>query len=110
MGLSGSIFFILIAPEETPWLGPWIDVPTVALSLTTGLLLLTVALAPAMPVRRRVTLGFVATGLGVLFNLINITAYDEPEAVTFLVVDAVLALLLGLAWRGASYAGAGPAD
>jgi hypothetical protein len=46
-----------------------------------------------------VRIGPVAVGIHVLIGLVKITAYDEPEGVTFLAFDAVLALLLLAARR-----------
>lgn len=98
-GLAGATFFILIAPEEAVWVGPWVDVPVVALMLTGFLLKLGVALVPGVPALRRIRAGLVAVALGMGVTLVKIPVYDEPEGVLFLALDAVLLGLLLLARR-----------
>ncbi|QIK74588.1 hypothetical protein [Nocardioides piscis] len=98
-GLAGATYFILIAPEEAVWIGPWVDVPVVALMLAGFVLKLAVAFAPGLPADRRIRLGFLAVALGVAVTLVKIPVYDEPEGVLFLAFDAVLLGVLLLAWR-----------
>lgn len=99
-GLAGATYFILMAPEEAVWVGPWVDVPVVALMLTGFLLKLGVAVLPRLAALRRIRLGFVAVALGMAVTLVKIPVYDEPEGVLFLAFDAVLLVILLLAWRG----------
>lgn len=99
--LAGAVFFIFLAPEEAVWVGPWVDVPIVALLMAGVLLKLTVAVGPGLDPRRRISLGLVAVAVGVAVTLFKVPVYDEPEGVTFLVFDAVLLALLLLARRGA---------
>jgi hypothetical protein len=101
MQLAGVVYFLLISPDEAVWVGPWIDVPIVALLLSGALLKLGVALLPGMPATRRITMGFLAVGIGTAVTLVKIPAYNEPEGVLALVFDAVLLALLTLAWRAA---------
>jgi hypothetical protein len=98
-GLLGATYFILIAPEQAVWVGPWVDVPVVALMLTGFFLKLGVALAPGLPADRRIRLGFLAVALGMAVTLVKIPVYDEPEGMLFLAFDAVLLGVLLLAWR-----------
>ena len=100
--LTGAVYFIFVAPEESVWLGPWVDVPVVALLLAGVLLKLTVAVAPGLDHHRRIGLGLVAVTIGVAVTLLKIPLYDEPESAAFLVFDTVLVALLLLARRGAS--------
>jgi hypothetical protein len=81
------------------WVGPWVDVPVVALMLTGFFLKLGVALAPGLPADRRIRLGFLAVALGMAVTLVKIPVYDEPEGMLFLAFDAVLLGVLLLAWR-----------
>lgn len=98
-GLLGATYFILIAPEQSVWVGPWVDVPVVALMLTGFFLKLGVALAPGLPADRRIRLGFLAVALGMAVTLVKIPVYEEPEGMLFLAFDAVLLGVLLLAWR-----------
>lgn len=98
-GLLGATYFILIAPEQAVWVGPWVDVPVVALMLTGFFLKLGVALAPGLPADRRIRLGFLAVALGMAVTLVKIPVHDEPEGMLFLAFDAVLLGVLLLAWR-----------
>ncbi|MDQ4054401.1 MAG: hypothetical protein M3237_17100 [Actinomycetota bacterium] len=98
--LAGALYFLFPAGEEAVWVGPWIDVPVVALLVGGVLLKLTVAVGPGLDARHRIGLGLVAVAVGIAVTLFKIPVYDEPESVTFLVVDAVLLTLLLLARRG----------
>lgn len=97
--LAGVVLFLLLAPEEAVWVGPWVDVPVVSLLVGGALLKLAVALGPGLEPRRRVGLGLVAFAVGVAVTLVKIPVYDEPEGVLFLAFDAVLLALLLLARR-----------
>lgn len=99
--LAGAIFFVFLAPEQAVWVGPWVDVPVVALLLTGVLLKLAVAVGPGLDPHRRIVLGLVAVGIGVAVTVFKIPVYDEPESVPFLALDAVLLALFLLARRGA---------
>lgn len=99
--LAGLVRFTLVVPEEAVWVGPWADVPVVALMIVAALLKVTVALAPGMDADRRIGLGLLAVGLGMAVTLVKIPAYDEPEGVVFLGVDLVLVALLLLARHAA---------
>ena len=101
MQLVGAVYFLLIFPEEAVWVGLWLDVPIVALLLSGALLKLGVALLPGLPATRRITMGFLAVGIGAAVTLFKIPVYNEPEGVLFLAFDAVLLALLTLAWRAA---------
>lgn len=99
--LAGATYFLLIASEEAVWVGPWLDVPVVALTLSSIFLKLGLALLPALPDARRIAWGVLAVAIGVAVTLIKVSVYDEPEGVLFLAFDAVLLALLVLAWRTA---------
>lgn len=99
--LAGAVFFLFVAPEEAVWVGPWLDVPIVALMLSGMLLKLGVAVLPRLDAQLRITLGFLAVAIGGAVTLMKIAVYDEPEGVLVLGLDAVLLGLLMLAWRGA---------
>lgn len=99
--LAGAVYFLLIAPGEAVWHGPWVDVPVIAVLLTGVFLKLALAIAPGLDAARRIRLGLVAVGVGIAITLVKIPVYDEPESVTFIPVDAALAGLLLLARRGA---------
>ena len=101
MQLAGAVFFLFLAPEEAVWVGPWVDVPVVAVLLGGVLLKLTIAVGPGLDSRRRISLGLVAVAAGVAVTLVKIPVYDEPEGVLFLAFDATLLALLLLARRGA---------
>lgn len=101
MQLVGAVYFLLISPDEAVWVGLWLDVPIVALLLSGVLLKLGVALLPGLPATRRITMGFLAVGIGAAVTLVKIPVYNEPEGVLFLAFDAVLLALLTLAWRAA---------
>lgn len=101
MQLGGVFYFIFLAREDAVWLGPWIDVPIVALLVAGVLLKLTVAVGPGLKPHRRIGLGLVAVAIGIAVTLFKIPMYDEPEGVTVLVFDAVLLALLLLARRAA---------
>ncbi len=100
-GLGAASFFLFIAPEEAVWVGLWLDVPIVALILSGALLKLGVAVLPGLPPARRIAMGFLAVTIGIAVTMVKIPVYDEPEGVVILVFDAVLLLLLALAWRSA---------
>ncbi len=97
--LAGAAFFLLLAPEEAVWVGPWVDIPVVALMLTGMLLKVAVAVAPRLTPSRRINLGLLAVAIGLGTTLVKIPVYDEPEGVLFLAFDAVLLVLLLLARR-----------
>lgn len=99
--VAGAAFFLLLAPEEAVWLGPWLDVPVIALLLGGALLKLTVAVGPGLDPHRRIGLGMVAAAVGIAVTLIKIPLYNEPEGVVVLAFDAVLLALLLLARRSA---------
>lgn len=99
LGLTGAAYFLLVAPEEAVWVGPWLDVPIVTLMLTGMALKLAVALWPGLPATRRIGLGFLAVGISVAVTLLKIPLYDEPEGVVFLLFDTLLLLGLALAAR-----------
>lgn len=92
---------MLIAPDEAVWVGPWIDVPIVALTLSGIFLKLGLALLPGLTAARRITMGLLAVTIGVAVTLVKMPVYDEPEGVLFLLFDAVLLGLLTLGWRAA---------
>lgn len=98
--LAGALFFLVLARDEAVWLGPLVDVPVIALTLTTIVLKMAFALAPRLTPARRTTVGLATVALGVALTLIKVPVYDEPEGAVFLVVDAVILVLL-LAARGA---------
>lgn len=97
--LAGAGYFLLVAPEEAGWLGPWIDVPVLTVLFTGIVLTLATAVTPRLRPEPRIRLGLTAAGLTVVATLAKIPLYDEPEGVTVLVVDAVLLTLLLLAGR-----------
>lgn len=99
--LAGASFFLLIAPEEAVWVGPWLDAPVVALTLSSIFLKLGLALLPGLAATRRIAMGLLAVAIGVAVTLLKISLYDEPEGVLFLAFDAVLLAVLTLAWRTA---------
>lgn len=100
--LAGFSFFMLIVPDdEVVWLGPWIDYPILTLLLTGVALKLVTAFAPALGTDRRIRVGLLAAGLGVLVTLLKMPLYGEPEGVTFLVLDGLLVWLLLRARRSA---------
>lgn len=99
--LAGAVYFLFIAREEAVWVGIWLDVPLVALTLFSIFLKLGLAVLPGLPATRRVALGFLAVIVGVAVALLKISLYDEPEGVLFMVFDAVLLTLLAFAWRTA---------
>lgn len=96
---AGATFFLFIAPHEAVWLGPWIDVPVVGLTLTGVALKLAFALWPGLASARRIVLGLVAVGVGAATTLVKVPAYGEPEGVVFLLVDAAVLVLLLVALR-----------
>lgn len=100
--LAGAAFFLFLAPEQAVWVGPWVDVPVVALLLTGVLLKLMVSVGPGLDPHRRIVLGLAAVAVGVAITLFKIPVYDEPEGVLFLAFDTVLLALLLLARRGAN--------
>ena len=97
--LAGATFFLLIAPEQAVWVGPWLDIPIVTIMMVGFLCKLAVALLPDLGVDRRTTLGLVAVAIGFAVTLVKIPVYDEPEGVVFLAFDALLLSLLLLARR-----------
>ncbi len=97
--LAGAVFFLVVAREQTVWIGPLVDVPVIALTLTGIALKLTLALAPRIPPARRITVGLAAVAVGVVLTLVKIPVYDEPEGAVFLAVDAAVLVLLLLARR-----------
>ncbi|MFP5335408.1 MAG: hypothetical protein ACLGIV_08850 [Actinomycetes bacterium] len=97
--LAGVTYFTLVAPEEAVWVGPWLDIPIVALMVVGAALQLGLALLPGLSATRRIVMGFVAAGLGIAVTLVKIPLYDEPEGVLFIGFDALLLVLLALAWR-----------
>lgn len=97
--LAGAGFFLLVAPEEAVWLGPWLDIPIVSVMLVGFLCKLGVALLPGLAADRRIALGLAAVAIGVAVTVVKIPLYDEPEGVVFLAFDGLLLLLLLLARR-----------
>ena len=98
-GLAGMTYFLLIAPDSAVWLGPWIDVPVVAVMLTGFVLKLGFAVIPGLSAHRRLLMGFLAVGIAMAVTLVKIPLYDEPEGVLILGIDAVLLGILLLARR-----------
>lgn len=99
--LAGAVYFLFIAREEAVWVGIWLDVPVVALTLFSIFLKLGLAVLPGLSATRRVALGFLAVIVGVAVALLKSSLYDEPEGILFLAFDAVLLTLLVFAWRTA---------
>ena len=97
--LAGAGFFLLIARDEAVWVGLWLDIPVVALMLSSIFLKLALALLPGLPATRRLAIGFLAVAIGIAVTLLKIPVYDEPEGALFLAFDGVLLTLLVLAWR-----------
>jgi hypothetical protein len=104
--LAGGGFFLLLASDDAVWLGPWVDVPVLTALFAGALLMLAMAVAPKLTPHRRIRVGLVAVGLGVISSLIKSALYDGPESLTFLAVDAVVLALLLLAGRAARATGA----
>jgi hypothetical protein len=102
MQLAGVSFFLIIAPEEAVYVGPWVDVPVIIALLTGVLLKLALAVGPGLDPGRRITVGLAAVAIGVAVTLVKVPVYDEPESMTFIVLDGVLLGLLLLARRGAA--------
>ena len=93
--LAGFSFFMLVLPDdEVVWLGPWIDYPILTLLLTGVALKLATAFAPRLGPARRIRIGLLAVGLGVVVTLFKMPLYGEPEGATFLVLDALLGWML----------------
>ena len=100
--LAGFSYFMLVVPDdEVVWLGPWIDYPILTLLLTGILLKLTTAFAPALGTGQRIRVGLLAVSVSVFVTLLKMPLYGEPEGVTFLVLDVLLAWLLLRARRSA---------
>ncbi len=97
--LAGAFFFLVLARDQTVWIGPLVDVPVIVLTLTGIALKLTLALAPRIEPARRITVGLAAVAVGVVLTLVKIPVYDEPEGAVFLAVDAAVLVLLLLARR-----------
>ena len=97
--LAGAAFFLLVASQDAVWLGPWVDVPVLAGLFTAVLLKLFMALAPGLSPGRRIRVGLLAVGLGVVPSAMKVALYDGPESLPFLAVDAVVLALLVLASR-----------
>lgn len=97
--LAGAAYFLLVAPEESVWLGAWVDVPVLAVLFTGMALKLVAGLAPGLRPGRRIQVGFVAVGLSVAATALKVPLYDEPEALTFVLADALLLALLVLGRR-----------
>lgn len=106
VGLAGATYFMLIAPEESVWVGPWLDVPVVALIVSAVLVKLVVAVAPGLPASRRIAIGLAAFPIMCVVTLAKVTFYSEPESLVLLTLDAVLFLLLVRARRVARRRGA----
>lgn len=93
--LAGFTFFMLVVPDdEVVYLGPWIDIPIVTLLLSGVALKLTTAFVPNLGAARRIRIGLLVVGLGMVVTLFKMPLYGEPEGVTFLVLDALLGWLL----------------
>jgi hypothetical protein len=105
LGLAGIAYLVQVAPEEAVWTSPWVDVPLVAWKAVVSAGFLMVALAPGIPAGSRVRIGTWLAAAEVLFSTVKIFGYDEPEGVTFVVVDLVILALLGLARRRDAGAG-----
>lgn len=100
MSLAGATYFLFIAPaDQVVWVGPVIDVTSVALVLSGAALKLTVALWPNLTARPRIHIGLTAVAIGIVGTIMKITFYNEPEGVSFLVFDGILLGLLLLARR-----------
>lgn len=97
--LAGIVYFVLVAPEEGVWVGPWLDIPVVALMVAGSLLKVALAVIPSLPQGRRITMGLVAVAIGIGVTLVKIPVYDEPEGVLFLAFESVLLGILLLARR-----------
>lgn len=98
--LAGATYFSFVAsaaqggdPEG------WIDWSVVVWSFSLALAFLALA-AGLRPGRRTLVRGAVLLLLAeVAFSLVKLTVYDEPEAVVFMAVDALLLGLLALSRR-----------
>lgn len=97
LGLTGVVLFTLVMPEEALWIHPVVDTGVILLKVAVCALLLVGALWPALDSGRRRRLLMVAVVGSVAFGLVKLFAYDEPEALAFFVVDAILLALLLLA-------------
>ena len=100
--LAGMSWFLVFAPEEAVWVGPWVDYPVLVWLSTAVLLKVVLAVGPRLDVRRRIAVGLTAVALGLGVTLVKIPVYGEPEGVTLLVLDAVLLALLLSARRRAA--------
>jgi len=101
LGVGAASYFTFVIPDEVVWMGPWLDVPIVALIVSGALLKLGLAVLPGLPDSRRIAMGFLAVGIGFAVNLVKIPVYDEPEGVVILAFDTALLLLLALSRRAA---------
>ncbi len=49
---------------------------------------------PSLSASRRIRIGLLAVGIGIVVTLLKMPLYGEPEGVTFLVLDVLLGWLL----------------
>lgn len=102
LALFGVTYFTVFAREEAQFMGPWVDVPLITWKVAVCVALLTVALAPGLRAATRVQVGIVAAVAELGFTAIKVAFYDEPEAVTFAVLDlAIIGLLVAARRRSA---------
>lgn len=99
LALFGVTYFTMFAREEAQFLGPWVDVPLITWKVGVCIALLAVALAPGLRAATRIQVGIVAAVAELGFTAIKVAFYDEPEAVTFAVLDLVIIGLLVAARR-----------
>jgi hypothetical protein len=90
---SSAAFFTFVEPPAKTYAFDPI-VSAFALAMGVGALYLTFRLSRGGTAVRRAVLALVAGH--VLFTVLNVTVYDEPESVAFLVVDALIAGMVSL--------------
>lgn len=99
LALFGVTYFTVFAREEAQFHGPLVDVPLITWKVAVCLALLAVALAPRLRAATRIQVGIAAAVAELGFTAVKVVFYDEPEAVTFAVLDLVIIALLVTARR-----------
>ncbi len=107
MGLAGVSYFTVFARDQAQFISPWVDIPLITWKVSICIALLAVALAPRLHAATRIKIGLVAAVADLGFTAIKVVFYNEPEAVTFAVVDLIIIGLLLVARRGRTPDGRG---
>lgn len=100
--LAGAVYFTFFAPPEDGGVTTAVDWAVAVWAMATAVGLLVVAVLLGDRTRRTLGLARALLVSHLVFGLVKVVFYAEPESVTFIVVDLVLLALLAIRRRDGS--------